>query len=285
MNIVLAVVVFFVVFIIGLRLMEDSMIYFPSKYPAGFWQPSAYGVAVEDCYFTAEDGVRLHGWFAPREGARHTLLWCHGNAGNISDRLGQLKPLLEQVDAHVLMLDYRGYGRSEGAPDEEGLYKDARAAYDYLLTRREVDPRKIVPFGQSLGGAVAVDVAVQRPCAGLILESTFTSGKDMAKKAFPGLPVFYFIRTRFDSDAKIANLHIPILFMHGTVDGTVPFALGKKLYEAANQPKEFYEVPGADHNDPFVVGGAAYFAKINGFILQTSDLRPQTSDQRLIPDP
>lgn len=266
MNTILALALFFAIFIIGLRFMEDSMIYFPTKYPDGFWQPAAFGVAVEDCFFVSEDGVKLHGWVAPRDGAQATLLWCHGNAGNITHRLDNLKLLLERVNAHVFIFDYRGYGRSEGSPDEEGLYKDARAAYDYLLTRREVDPRRIILFGRSLGSAVAVDLALQRPRAGLILESTFTSAKDMAKKVFPFLPVHYFIGVQFDSESKIAQLKVPILFMHGTADHTVPLELGKKLFRVANEPKEFYEIAGADHNDTYVVGGEAYFAKLNEFI-------------------
>lgn len=244
------------------------MIFFPTKYPEGFWQPAQRGIAVEDCFFTTSDGVKLHGWYAPYEGAQHTLLWCHGNAGNISHRLDQLKMLHERVRVNIFILSYRGYGRSEGSPDEDGLYQDARAAYDYLVAEKQVNAKQLVLYGQSLGGAVVVDLAVARPCAGLIIESSFSSAKDVAKSLFSFLPVHYFIGVRFDSATKIKQVHVPVLIIHGTHDEVIPYELGRKLFDAANEPKEFYSMPGATHNDPFLVGGEAYYSKIRQFIEQ-----------------
>lgn len=266
MRAVFTLLAILVVFVVIWRLMEDSMIYFPVKYPEGFWRPSEFGVTVEDWFFTAQDGVQLHGWYAPSEGAPHTLLWFHGNAGNISHRLDQLKMLLERVKVNVFILGYRGYGRSEGSPDEAGLYKDAQAAYDYLVSQKNARANQLVLYGQSLGGAVAVDLALARPCAGLIIESSFTSAKDMAKKLYPFLPLHYFLGVKFDSAAKIARLHLPVLIMHGTEDEVIPYELGQKLFAAANEPKEFYPIPGATHNDPYLVGGEPYYAKIREFI-------------------
>jgi hypothetical protein len=266
MNTILGVLFFFVVFAVGLKLMENSMVFYPAKYPTGWWEPARFGLTVEDCYFTTKDGVKLHGWFIPRAGARQTLLYCHGNGGNITYFADYAEWLLSGVQAQIFLFDYRGYGRSDGAPDEAGVYQDARAAYDYLLTRPDVNGRKIVLFGQSLGGAVAVDLALDRPCTGLILESTFTSAKNMAKKAFPFLPVSLIIGVKFDSEAKITRLRLPLLIAHGTADRTVPFKLGRRLFEVANEPKEFYAITGADHNNPHIAGGETYLTKLREFI-------------------
>lgn len=246
------------------------MIYFPVKYPEGFWRPEEFGVAVEDCFFTTEDGVKLHAWYVPRADARHTLLWFHGNAGNISHRLDHLKMLWDRVPAHILIVGYRGYGRSEGSPDEPGLSLDAQAAYDFLVSQKRLTANQVVVYGQSLGGAVAVDLALARPVAGLIIESSFTSAKDMAKR-LSFLPLHYFLSVAFDSVTKIKRLHCPVLIMHGTEDEVVPFELGQRLFAAANEPKEFYPIPGATHNDPYLVGGEAYYAKIREFLESLKD--------------
>ena len=265
MKFIAAVLIVFVVFILLIRLFEDKFVYFPFKYPQGHWQPDSFGLQAEDCYFTSADGVRLHGWFFANENASATLIWCHGNAGNISDRLYDLT-LLCKLPINVFIFDYRGYGRSEGSPDEPGVYLDAEAAYDYMISRNDVDKNKIIIFGRSLGGAVAVDLATKRSSVGLILEATFTSAKDMAKSSFGFLPVHYIMKTKLSSITKIRGIEIPVLVAHGTSDRTVPFKLGRQLFEAANEPKEFYEIQNADHNDTFVVGGKFYIEKLFEFI-------------------
>lgn len=266
MKLLLTLTAAVILLALGIRIFENKFIYFPSVYPAGFWVPQKAGVPAEDCWFAAEDGVQLHGWYVAKDTARATLLWCHGNAGNLSDRLDNLARL-RQLPLNIFIFDYRGYGRSQGTPDEAGIYRDARAAYDYLVTRKHVQPERLIIFGRSLGGAVAVDLATQRACAGLILESTFTSAKDMAKRMFGFLPVYLLTKTRFDSIRKIRNVTVPKLFIHGTADQTVPHSLGVRLYEAAPGPKGFYEIPGADHNDTYLTGGKAYFQKLSAFIL------------------
>lgn len=264
MKFVLTLILFLLLFILLIRLAENKLIFFPTKFPIGYWQPEASGLDVRDCYFKTADGVQLHGWFVKNDPAAATLLWCTGNAGNISDRLDNLARLAK-LPINIFIFGYRGYGKSAGAPDEAGVYRDALAAYDYLLTLPEVQSDKIILFGRSLGGAVAVDLATQRPAAGLILESTFTSAADMAWAAY-GLPLGLVIKTKFDSLNKIRQIHLPLLMIHGSRDRTVPIRLGRKLLDAANEPKKFYEITGADHNDTYIVGGPAYFKKLWDFI-------------------
>ncbi len=264
MKFAAALVVFILLFILLIRLAENKLIFFPTKYPIGYWQPQAFGLNLRDCFFKTTDGVQLHGWFLQHDTAAATLLWCTGNAGNISDRLDNLSRL-SRLPINVFIFGYRGYGKSAGSPNEEGVYLDALAAYDFLLTLPEVQPDKIILFGRSLGGAVAIDLATKRPAAGLILESTFTSAADMAWAAY-GLPLHLIIKTKFDSVNKIQQIHLPLLMIHGERDRVVPLRLGRKLFDAANPPKEFYEIAGADHNDTYIIGGPAYFAKLWDFI-------------------
>jgi fermentation-respiration switch protein FrsA (DUF1100 family) len=254
-----------VLFAVFLRILESRMVFYPVRYPGGYWYPERYGLSLEDCWFLTSDGRRLHGWFMADDDAVATMLWCHGNAGNISDRLDNLARL-SAVAINVFIFDYRGYGRSEGAPSEDGVYADAVAAYDYLLTREDVDAGALVLFGRSLGGAVAVDLATKRACAGLILESTFTHAHDMARTMFGPVPVQWLLRSNFDSLQKIAQVKVPLLMIHGTADTVVPYKLGKKLFSAANQPKAFYEIAGADHNDTYLVAGSAYFDTLAAFL-------------------
>jgi fermentation-respiration switch protein FrsA (DUF1100 family) len=269
---------------VGLTLIivfESRFIYFPSKYPEGDWrvrEPRAVegrvSVRVEDVWLTAADGVRLHAWHAApvvgRGGALEpvaadrTLLYLHGNAGNISHR-HEIIERFASLPAHVLALDYRGYGRSDGSPSEEGLYADARAAFDHLTKERGVPPNRVVIYGESLGGAVAVDLASKvQPCA-LIIQSSFTSIADMAAEVMPFVPRFV-IRTKMDSLEKIARVRAPILVVHSPADDVVPYRLGRRLYEAAPEPKRFYEIKNAPHNLTFDIGGAAYINALREFV-------------------
>lgn len=265
MKYLITIAVIFILLAVMVRLMESRMVFFPTKYPQGYWNPQSFGLNVEDCYFQTADGLTLHGWLLKGENAIATMLWCHGNAGNISDRLDNLAKLAE-LPLNTFIFDYRGYGRSDGSPSEEGIYLDAEAAFDFLASNSLLDSAEIILFGRSLGGAVAVDLATKRDSKGIILESTFTSAKDMAKIMFGFLPVHLIMKSKFSSIDKISQLNTPILFFHGNRDRTVPFRLGRKLFEAANEPKEFYQIAEADHNDTYLVGGQAYFDKLLGFI-------------------
>ena len=241
---------------------EHAMLFVPSG--RLLEDPSTIGLAYEDVHLETEDGVRIHGWWVPREGAEVTVLWLHGNAGNISHRLERLAAFHE-LGVQNLLIDYRGYGRSEGRPSERGLYRDASAGLRHLREARGVPDERIVIFGKSLGGAVAVELASRERVGGVIVESSFTSVPDMAKRQFPFLPTEWLVRNRFDSLSRIAQVHSPILVIHGDRDGIVPYEMGRRLFEAATAPKDFYAVPGADHNDVLYRGGDRYRARLREF--------------------
>ena len=242
---------------------ERRLIYHPEKGLTS--DPSQMGLDYETVVFTAGDGVQLHGWYVP--GSRDvTFLWFHGNAGNISHRLGNLKEMHDELAVNIFIFDYRGYGQSQGTPSEQGTYLDAKAALDSLKSREDLSTRKIVYYGRSLGGALAVELATQEPPYGLVLESSFPSVPYVAQKANPFLPLWRLLRTKYDSAAKVPHLQVPLLQIHGDSDDTVPLETGKVLFEAANTPKDFYVIPGADHNDTYLVGGMAYWEKLREFI-------------------
>jgi len=247
-------------------MIEDKMIYFPAKHPEGIWNPEDYGVIVEDSFFKTDDGLTLHGWFVPSRENKITLLWFHGNAGNLSHRLENIK-FLHRLNINVFIFDYRGYGKSEGGlPSEKTIYIDSRAAYRYLIEEKKILKENLFFFGMSLGGPLAIEMVKQFGCAGLIIESSFTSAKEMAGRMFPFLPIKYFIKTKFDAHEKIKEVTCPKLFIHGNRDTVVPFVLGQKLFDAAPEPKEFYEIDGAGHNDTYIIGGDRYFDVINLFL-------------------
>lgn len=226
-------------------------------------RPAELGIQAEDAWLVAEDGVRLHAFHLPAPGgASRAILLLHGNAGNASHRLPLAAALADQ-GADVLLLDYRGYGLSEGRPSEQGVYADAHAALAHLGARGFAAERVLL-MGQSLGGAIAVDLAQERRLAGVVLESTFSSLADVARGVVG--PVAPLLRGRFDSAEKIARLRAPLLQLHGDRDEIVPFELGRMLFEAAPEPKVFETLRGAGHNDTAEVGGAAYFARIGRFL-------------------
>jgi fermentation-respiration switch protein FrsA (DUF1100 family) len=246
-----------------LLLLEKHLIYFPMR--AHEVTPAGLGLAHEEVELRAEDGVRLHGWFLPAKGSRLTVLVCHGNAGNVSHRLDRALLMQSRLDVDTFLFDYRGYGRSEGSPDEEGTYRDGRAAYRWLIARG-LGPERVVLFGESLGSAVALQLAVEVEARALVLESPFASVPEMARAVYPFLPVWPFVRTRYDNVSKVARLRMPLLVLHGERDEIVPFAQGRRVFEAAPQPKRFFAIPGASHNDTYVVGGDAYWRALREFL-------------------
>ena len=248
-----------------LRFFENRLIFFPPRYPVGFSSPSAYGSQLEEVWITARDGVRLNAWYLPQPPSRTAVLWFHGNAENIGMGLEHLRSL-SALGTNVLAIDYRGYGKSEGSPDEIGVYADGDAAYDYLVGTLHFDPRSVFLYGHSLVGAVAIDVASRRECGGLIAESTFTTVADMARRMFRLPLTQYLPRSRFDSLGKIARVRCPVLVIHGTRDAVVPFSMGQRLFQAAPQPKAFLPVQGAEHDDPHIVGGREYWQKVSDFV-------------------
>lgn len=233
--------------LVAAMFLERHLIYFPMRYPAGSWRPE--GLRFEDAWFETADGVKIHGWYLPCPNAKGAVLICHGNGGNITHRVDLLRRLQQQVGVSVLAFDYRGYGRSEGSPSESGVLADARAARAWLAAKEKIAEHDVIPFGESLGGAVAVDLAAIDGARALVLQSTFSSLPDVAAYHYPWLPVRWLMQTQFDSLNKIGNYHGPLFQSHGDDDSIVPYESAQKLFAAANSPKQFLEMPGHDHND------------------------------------
>jgi len=248
-----------------IRFMEPSLVYCPTRATEEFFQPNLKGVDVEDVFLHTEEGLRLHGWWIAAPDGRPTLLICHGNAGNISHRLDWIGTLARS-GLGVFIFDYRGYGKSQDKPIEEGLYRDATAAYRYAIDERGVLPKRLYLLGKSLGGAVALDLARREPCAGLILESAFTNVRDMARRTFGPLPVHWIAHSQYDNLGKVGRLKVPLLVIHGRRDAVVPFKQGERLYGAAPSPKQKLWLPNADHNDVYMVGGKDYLEAIESFV-------------------
>jgi len=244
-------------------LFETRFIYFPSR--THDVTPAGLGLEFEDARLTTEDGVRLHGWYLPVPQPRWVVLVSHGNAGNISHRLDRAMLIQARLRASVLLYDYRGYGSSEGSPDETGTYRDARAAYRYLTEEKEVPPKQLVLFGESLGSAVCLELALARPAAALVLEAPFTSVADLARTTIFA-PLVPLVRTRYDNLAKVQRLRMPLLVLQGDRDEVVPFAQGRRVFDAAPEPKRFFAIPGAGHNDTFLVGGEVYWREVADFL-------------------
>jgi len=241
---------------------ESYFVFFPET---PFDQsPNELNLFYKDVYFLSEDGKRLHGWFFPLKKEFPVILFCHGNAGNISHRLENIRLLLDQK-LQVFIFDYRGYGRSSGRPSEKGLYLDGLAAYDYLTKTEHVPSTNIIPFGRSLGAAVAVEISLKRRIRSVILESAFTSTKGMARTIALFYPFSFLAPAHYNNLKKIGHLTMPKLIIHGRDDEIVPFSMGQKLFEAAQPPRYLLPVKDAGHNDAFVVGGREYFEAITSF--------------------
>jgi fermentation-respiration switch protein FrsA (DUF1100 family) len=219
---------------------------------------TAGGGRLENVWLRTRDGVKINGWLARAEGSRFVTLFLHGNAGNIGHRVPRMREIVA-AGSDVLAIDYRGYGHSQGRPTERGLSMDADAAYDYVAALG----KPIVLHGESLGSAVAVELATRRPAAGLILEAPFTSLGDVAAHILPLLgPVLLW---GFNSESRIERVHTPLLVIHGDRDHTVPYPLGRRLYAAAPGPKDFWTVTGADHNNILETAGAEYRERLRRF--------------------
>lgn len=247
--------------VLYMRYFEYKSLYFPTKDIEV--TPDYLGLKYEDIYFNAQDGTRLNAWFIPAEDSNFTVLFCHGNGGNISHRIEKIA-LLRKLGLDVLVFDYRGYGRSSGRPGEKGLYADAEAAYNFLVSEKKIPAEKIVLYGESLGGAVAIDLTAKRKAKALITECTFTSTKDMAREIYPFLPSFL-ISSQFDSTEKIKKINIPKLFIHSQGDEIVPFRQSTKLFDLAPEPKIRLKLIGS-HNTCYIDSKDLYISGIGGFL-------------------
>ncbi|MFL6449013.1 MAG: alpha/beta hydrolase [Bryobacteraceae bacterium] len=238
----------------------DRFVYYPMRYPDGEWSDQQRAGA-EDVWLRSQDGVKLNAWWFPERHADYATLFLHGNAGNVTHRVDHAESV-KKAGSAILVLDYRGYGRSEGRPSEAGLYRDADAAYDEVV-RRGYPPSRIIVHGESLGTAVATELASRRHCAALILESPLASLSRMATQVVPVLgPV---LAHGFNTERRIGDVRVPVLIIHGDADDIVPFSQGRAVFERANQPKTFWQVNGARHNDLLYVAGNDYVNRLKAF--------------------
>lgn len=247
-----------------LYLYQNRMVFLPNMPGRALdATPQDAGFSFEEVSIATSDGVQLHGWFVPAEQSRATVLFLHGNAGNISHRLDSIA-IFRELGLDTLIIDYRGYGQSEGTPGEQGTYLDAQAAWDYLVSDRGIAPGRIVIFGRSLGGAVAAWLAVENTAAAVIIESCFTSALDMARRLYPFMPVKLITRLNYPVIEYVGRLRIPLLIIHSHDDEIMPFFMGQALFEAAAGPKAMLELSG-DHNYGFLLNRDRYVAGLRDF--------------------
>jgi len=249
-----------------LYLNQGRILFHPSRELGA--TPADIGIPFKDVRITVEHGQAIHAWFVIADAGRPTVLFCHGNAGNISHRL-ETVGLFRDLRVNVLMFDYRGYGLSDGSPSEENMYADARAAYAWLVREQGVLPERLFVFGRSLGAAVAIELATEIPCAGLIIESSFTSIVDMGKRLYPFMPVNWLVRYRFDSLERIREITTPILVIHSPDDDLIRYEMGRQLFAAAGSGRSFLEISGG-HNDRGYLRNQLYRTRLLAFFDGTS---------------
>ncbi len=251
--------------LVFLFITQSRLIYFPSVPSRALdTTPKSIGLDYENVKIVTEDGLRLDAWYVPARKMRGFLLFFHGNAGNISHRLDSLK-IFHDIGLSTLIIDYRGYGRSEGKPSEQGTYRDAEAAWRYLTKQRGVPASRIVLFGRSLGAAVATYLATRKAPAALIIESGFVSVPELGAQIYPWLPVRWLARFKYPTGEYLKTVSVPVLIVHGRDDEIIPFTHGRSLFERARRPKEFLELRGG-HNDGFLVSGRRYVNGLDAFI-------------------
>ena len=263
-NMLMAAAVAYAAVLLLVFLFQPRLIYFPQVERELTTTPRATGLDYEDVSLHTVDGVKLHGWWVPARDARGTVLMMHGNAGNISHRLGYLT-MFNRLGYSVLLFDYRGYGKSAGSPDEEGTYRDAEAAWEHVTATRNVQPHDIVMVGESLGGGVATWLATKHPPRALVLASTFTSVPDLGAGIYPWLPVRLIARIEYANLARIKEIAAPVLVAHSRQDDIIPFAHGEALFAAAREPKQLLVLSGG-HNDGFLFMRDEWIAAVGTFL-------------------
>lgn len=241
LYIIIPFLVCYIALVAWVAINQERLVYFPSHVlPI---TPADRGFYYEDAWMQTSDDLTIHGWFVPMPGARGTVLFFHGNGDTVSSASSAI-PFFYRLGLNCFFVDYRGYGKSGGKPGEEGTYRDAEAAWHYLVETRQIPTSQIVVLGHSLGGGVASWLAQHYPPAGLILQETFTSLPDVGVVHYPFLPVHLFARNRYPTRERLPQIHVPILIVHGRDDTLIPFNQGKMLYASANEPKTFLEVSG-----------------------------------------
>ena len=242
---ILAVVLYF---------MQPKFLYRPMQ--EVFSTPAEIGLHFDKVIFKSADGINLNGWYVPVDNPKFTLLFCHGNGGNIAHRLDSIN-IFHNLGLNCFVFDYRGYGDSNGKPSEEGTHLDAMAAYKWLIEEKKIPADNIIIFGRSLGGSIAAYLATKVKTGGLVVESAFTTYVDMGKEYYPYMPVKWFAMFSYRTTDYVKNVNCPVMFIYSRNDEIVPYKFGLELYEAANEPKEFIEIFGS-HNDCFLVSGEIY---------------------------
>ncbi len=261
-QVVIFIVIFYIFMIGYAKYYEQTKIYFPTKEIR--FTPQDVSLEYEDVFFETEDGLRLNSWFIPAENPKGIILYNNGNAGNIGDRI-EITKIFNKLNLSVFLFDYRGYGKSQGKPSEEGLYRDAMAAYQYLNSRHDIDRDRIILYGESIGAVVAADLASKVNARALIFQSGFSSAVDMGERLFPFLPVRWLITVRYNAVEKLKNLSTPKLIIHSRDDEMIPFELAEKVFNSASEPKEFYIMHGT-HNEAIFMSKEEYSKKVGAFI-------------------
>lgn len=249
---------------LALYLMQDRLIYYP-EVPSREYEatPAQFNMNFETVTLTASDGVLLTAWYVPAKSPRDVVLFAHGNAGNISHRLDAIR-LFHDMGLSVFIFDYRGYGQSAGKPDEEGTYRDAESAWQYLTVIRNIAPEHIVIFGESLGTSIAAHLAAQHQPGALILASAFTAMPELAADLYPYFPARWLVRSRYDTLHHLKDVHAPVLIAHSREDEIIPFRHGQTLFRAAHEPRQFLELRGG-HNDLFFANSEVFAQEVGAF--------------------
>ncbi len=237
-----------------LYFMQTAFLYSPVRQVP--YNPGDINLPFENVVFETKDRLKLSAWFIPAEKAQLTVLFCHGNGGNMTHRLDTIN-ILNELGLNCFIFDYRGYGASEGKPSEAGTYRDAEAAYKWLTKKKNISPENIILFGRSLGGSIAAYLATKIEAKALIVESSFTSYVDIGKKFYPYMPIRLAAIYSYKTIDYVRNAHMPVMIIHSRNDEVIPFEFGLRLYDAANEPKEFIEISGS-HNDGFLFSGEIY---------------------------
>jgi hypothetical protein len=277
-SILLVIIIAYSILGWSLYFLQPKFLYQPTREVS--YNPSDIELEYEDVTFHSEDNLRLNGWYIPADKAYFTVLFCHGNGGNISHRLDTLN-ILNELGLNCFIFDYRGYGKSRGKSTEQGTYLDAQAAYLWLTEVKKIPPQQIIIFGRSLGGSIAAHLAAKVDLAGLLLESTFTSFVDMGKKFYPYMPVRLFAAFNYRTIDYVKKVDCPVLVIHSRTDELVPFEFSLRLYDAANEPKAFIEIEGS-HNDGFLFSGDVYKKAWSDWLVELKKLRASELNIRKI---
>jgi len=268
----LVVFVAYTILALALYFMQSVFLYSPVREVP--YNPADIGLAFEKVVFETEDGLKLSAWFIPAEKAELTVLFCHGNGGNMTHRLDTIN-ILNELGLNCFIFDYRGYGSSQGKPSERGTYLDVEAAYKWLTEKKKIPSQNIILFGRSLGGSIAAYLATRVEAKGLIVESSFTSYVDMGRKFYPYMPVRLAAAYSYKTIDYVRQVHRPIMIIHSRNDEVIPFEFGLRLYDVANEPKEFVEIFGT-HNDGFLFSGETYRKAWSNWLEFLKEYKPAT---------